>query len=131
MKLSLILGIDPGMTGAMAILGPNGDVLVADLPTMTIPNGARKQQVLDLTALKNYLESWQTRHRVFVFLEKTQPMKDSAMTAFSMGLSRGIILAVIATLEIPLVEVTPPKWKKFHGLIHCDKDASRTLAIQL
>lgn len=131
MKFLLILGIDPGITGAMAILGPNGDVLVADLPMMTIPNGARKQQVLDVTAMKNYLENWQTRHRVFVFLEKTQPMKDSAMTAFSMGQMRGSLLAICACLNISVSDVLPQAWKRKYNLLKCDKDASLGAAKQL
>lgn len=133
--MKYVLGIDPGITGGMAVVGLMFQS-ACDIPVQTMVNSNRKEIMIDAFKLREKI--WALKRRVLgsgaelvIYVEKTQPMKDSAMTAFSMGLSRGIILAVIATLEIPFVQVPPPKWKKFHGLIHCDKDASRTLAIQL
>ncbi len=131
MKQLLILGIDPGITGAIGTLGPNGYAGVEDLPMMTVPNGARKQQVLDIGLLQRRLECWQMKHQVYAFLEKTQPMKDSAMTAFSMGQMRGSLLAICTCLKIPVVDVFPQDWKRKYNLIKCDKSASIGAAKQL
>jgi crossover junction endodeoxyribonuclease RuvC len=50
---------------------------------------------------------------------------------FSFGHSAGVIQGVLGALEIPVTMVTPQTWKKRAGLVGQDKDASRTLAIQM
>lgn len=129
MKTQVILGVDPGITGAMAFNGLD-IIWVEDLPTVTIPNQRRKETQLDPIALANRLKEVQKRCQLFAYLEKTHAMKDSAMTAFSMGFTRGVILSVLACLEIPVVDVLPNAWKKKFGLIRCDKDASIGVAKQ-
>lgn len=130
-----VMGIDPGITGGMALIGTLRDG-VCDLPVQTMVNSSRKEIVIDACELGRKLHEVKRQftgsgRELVVYVERTQPMKDSAMTAFSMGQSRGIILAVLSVLKVPFVQVLPQKWKKFHGLVGCDKDASRTLAIQL
>ena len=50
---------------------------------------------------------------------------------FSFGHSAGVIQGVLGAFEIPVVMVTPQSGKKRAGLMGKDKDASRTLAIQM
>jgi crossover junction endodeoxyribonuclease RuvC len=42
-----------------------------------------------------------------------------------------VIQGVLGAFEIPVTMVTPSQWKKRAGLTGQDKDASRTLAIQM
>lgn len=132
-----VMGIDPGITGGFAAICST-HILVDDLPVLTEANGKRKEKALDANELYKKVCAFRDMPpqlralgvRTVVYVERTHAMKDSAMTAFSMGQSRGIILAVLAIAGVSFVQVDPQKWKKFHGLIGCDKDASRTLAIQ-
>jgi len=52
-------------------------------------------------------------------------------SVFSFGKSAGIIEGILAAEKIPMVLVTPQKWKKRAGIIGKEKDAARTLALQL
>ena len=124
----VFIGIDPGISGAIAFLRDDR-VTVKDMPVRIVPNKNRKATEVDPEELYEILKkgvlSWELP---IVMLEKTQPMKDSATTAFSMGMSRMAVLAAAAILKFPIIHVTPQEWKKHFGLIKCDKEASRTLA---
>jgi crossover junction endodeoxyribonuclease RuvC len=50
---------------------------------------------------------------------------------FSFGHSCGVIAGVLGAFEIPVTYVTPQAWKKRAGLSGTDKDAARSLAIQM
>jgi len=127
----IYIGIDPGVTGAVAIIDPINGLEVHDMPVHVVPNGKRKESQVDATALFELLQNtlFGSRDAVLI-LEKTQPMQDSAMTAFSMGMSRMAVIAVAGILEIPRIDVTPQEWKKHFVLLKCDKEASRSLALQ-
>ena len=130
----LYIGIDPGVTGSIAAICGNDGNLVDDMPTLTAPNASRKETYINAVSVKVLIETIMGDHNMkvddtLIVLEKTQPMKDSAMTAFSMGMSRGILIAVASIIGIPKIDVMPQVWKKHFGLIKCDKDASRTLAL--
>jgi Holliday junction resolvasome, endonuclease subunit len=127
----MIIGIDPGVTGAVGVLYLGGQatgVSAHDLPMVTTPNKRGTERVLDIQAFSELITDLADDYNAVVWLEKTQPMKDSAMTAFSMGQMRGMLLATLRMLKIPVHEVTPQAWKKEFGLTKCDKDASRNAA---
>ena len=50
---------------------------------------------------------------------------------FRFGESVGVVLGVLGALQMPVRWVTPQRWKKAAGIVGKDKDAARSLAIQL
>lgn len=50
---------------------------------------------------------------------------------FSFGHAAGVIQGVLGAFRLPVKMVTPQAWKKRAGLVGKNKDASRTLAIQI
>ena len=50
---------------------------------------------------------------------------------FSFGHSAGVVQGVLGAYRMPVKMVTPQSWKKRAGLIGKDKEAARTLAIQM
>jgi crossover junction endodeoxyribonuclease RuvC len=66
----------------------------------------------------------------YVELVSSMPGQGVA-SMFSFGHSAGVIQGVLGAFEISVVMVTPQSWKKRAGLVGKDKDASRTLAIQM
>ena len=65
-------------------------------------------------------------------LEAVSAMPGQGVSStFHFGESVGVVLGVLGALQIPVRMVTPAKWKKAAGLLGRDKDAARTLAIQL
>lgn len=122
------VGIDPGSSGALAVLDHQGDLIAyCDMPTLktgkrTRVNGAALAQFLaSLTdqPLTAYLESAGAR-----------PGQGTA-SMFSFGHSAGVVEGVIAALGIPLSVVTPQTWKRHYGLAGKSKELSRTRAVQL
>jgi crossover junction endodeoxyribonuclease RuvC len=54
--------------------------------------------------------------------------KQGVSSSFNFGMSYGVALGVIGALKIPVVHVSPTKWKKYFGL-SADKEEARALAI--
>jgi crossover junction endodeoxyribonuclease RuvC len=138
----MIIGVDPGVTGAISYFSNNGELLgVRDLPTMALGkkkqiNAAGLSRLLDYT--QNHFNSprdawFDEKHclRQVAYLEKVNAMPGQGVSSmFNFGMGYGVIQGVLAANNIPLHLVTPQSWKKHHGLIGKDKECARTLAIQ-
>lgn len=128
------IGIDPGNTGAIALLHDNGDFIeVADMPLMAL---GKKNQV-NAVELANIIGGYlfmagSDGHRLMAIVEKVHSMpKQGVSSSFNFGMGYGVIQGVLAALNIPMTLVSPQKWKKHHNLIGKEKDVARTLAQQL
>ena len=127
----MIIGIDPGITGAIYFEHENGTKEVIDIPVMAKSSGKGNQ--INPYGLSEIIRAAYKSDGVYTaFLERVNAMPGQGVSSvFSFGKSSGIIEGVLAALKIPVVMVTPNKWKKAAGLTGKDKDAARTLAIQL
>lgn len=118
------VGIDPGKTGAIAVLGEDGQLLdVADMP---YEDGA-----VIVTVLASILRTYNRAGSPTAWVEQVaaRPGQGAgAMFRFAQGY--GTILGTIGTLEMPTRRVTPAVWKRSMGLSK-DKGASRALACEL
>lgn len=127
----IIIGIDPGLSGAVAIVD-EFSVEVHDM--MTMPTGTGKGRVknkVNAAALASVLSEF-CDMKVLAKVEKVASMKGQGVAGvFSIGHSAGVIEGVLAGLGIPYEMVAPQKWKKAAGLIGSEKDAARTVAQQL
>ncbi len=125
----MIAGVDPGLTGAIALLHDDGRFFgVFDMPTMA--KGSGKKRCVNAADLSKILSD-QHEMTVKVVLERVSAMpKQGVSSVFSFGESYGVCRGVVAALGIPLEQVTPQAWKKKFSLIGKDKDAARTLAIE-
>ncbi len=129
--MSLYLGIDPGSSGAVAVLDGNGQIVaVTDMPVVKVKVGKTERARVSGPMLAALLE--QTAHdTVMVVLEKVGGMTgQSASAAFTFGYGAGMIEGVIAALGLPMAPVTPQVWKKSAG-IAADKGAAREAAMRL
>ena len=127
-----ILGIDPGITGAIYFNTVEGKIVV-DMPIMAKTSGKGNQiNPYELTSLLMQPPIDRLTGIKAAYLESVHAMPGQGVSSvFSFGKSVGTIEGVLAALNIPLVMVTPQRWKKNAKLIGKDKDAARTLAIQL
>lgn len=120
-----IIGIDPGLTGAVAIIGNYGIDLI-DMPVMAKSTGGKQ---VDGAALAQIF--LQDRERCSVYLEQVGSMPGQGVSSmFNFGHGYGVVQGVLYALCIPFRLVTPQKWKRHHGLIGKQKDMARTLCIQ-
>ena len=126
----IILGFDPGQTGAVAAFDGERIEAVIDMPTMTRLHGKGNQ--VDPYALTTALIDLCAGREATAVLEAVSAMPGHGVSStFHFGESVGVVLGVLGALQIPVRMVTPAKWKKAAGLLGRDKDAARTLAIQL
>lgn len=121
-----IIGVDPGLTGALALLNHHGLQAVHDIPTMIKGNGegAVKNQV-DPGALDDLLRAWiegKDKNEIMVMIESQGPVRLpgnkilGGASAFSLAYTAGVIEGVVTALRLPREFVTPSVWKKALGL---------------
>lgn len=131
--MSLFASIDPGLTGACAVMDHNGLRVVFDLPTMTIPGvgkGALVQRKIDGRALcKLLLAHCSADEKPQVVIEAVGTMggkNNAVQTQGSLLRSLGAIETVIECLNWPLSYIQPQSWKRPFGLVGGDlKPAQR------
>ena len=126
-----IIGIDPGLSGAIAVLENNKVVKIFDIPVMT--EGKKNKRQLNSALLVNLLkENIQKDEDVTVVVEQVNAMPGQGVTSmFNFGQTFGALKGICAALELPIFFVRPSKWKKHFELINSSKDASRTKAIEM
>jgi crossover junction endodeoxyribonuclease RuvC len=123
----VVLGIDPGAHGAIAILDGSGDVLeVVDMPSTLEANGRSATNAILLAAI---LARAQARVAFCEFVG-ARPT-DAKVAAFSFGRARGVIEGCAGALGLPIVFLTPPTWKRLADIPPGaeNKDLARTRAI--
>jgi crossover junction endodeoxyribonuclease RuvC len=115
-----IMAIDPGaISGATAILFPDGEVYVGDL---AVVNGQ-----LDGAALSRIVRDMRVGLAV---VERVGAMpKQGVASTWKFGFACGVIQGVLVANGVPVVYVAPQTWKKHYNLIGKEKEASRQLAI--
>jgi crossover junction endodeoxyribonuclease RuvC len=123
------IGIDPGLSGAIAIISTES-LKIFDMPTMTVErNGKAKRQVsaAELAEML-YLYSGRDCH---VYCERVSAMAGQGVTSvFSFGRSFGMIEGILAAFKMPVTFVPPATWVKAVGRGQ-GKDASRARAMEL
>ena len=126
-----IIGIDPGLSGGIAILKENKVLNLFDMPVMS--EGKKNKRQLNSAQLANLIKkNIKTNEDVVVVVEQVNAMPGQGVTSmFNFGQSFGAIKGVCAALEVPIYFVRPSKWKKYFDLINSSKDASRTKVIEM
>ncbi len=125
----MIIGIDPGFSGAIAFLSKNSDssVSVVDMPTMR--QGSKKQ--VDAHSLASLIRPHIQIIKAVAIEDVHSMPNDGAVSAFSFGYSAGIIKGVCAGLNLPKPLMIPPNvWKPYLNLSP-DKRKSLLLAKKL
>lgn len=126
----IILGFDPGQSGAIAAFDGQNITGLLDMPTMPRLHGKGHQ--VDPYTLTTALLNLYAGLDATAVIETVSAMPGQGVSStFHFGESLGVVLGVLGALQIPVRMVTPSKWKKAAGLLGRDKDAARTLAIQL
>ena len=126
-----IFGIDPGLSGGIAILENNKVKEMFDMPVMSDGKKNKRQLNSALLAqiIKNNIEDIEDTVMV---VEQVNAMPGQGVTSmFNFGQTFGAIKGICAALSLPIFFVRPAKWKKHFELINSSKDASRTKVIEM
>ena len=129
----LIIGIDPGISGAICFLNDGKIIEVIEMPSMSDGKKNKKQvngsQVFN--EISNYIKDAELNN-VKVVIEHVSAMPGQGVTSmFNFGQSFGILKGICSAMRLPMYFVRPAKWKKYFNLINAEKDASRTRAIEI
>jgi crossover junction endodeoxyribonuclease RuvC len=112
--MTLCIGVDPGLTGAIAILDQTGALVsVTDLPVIRdlslawIDGGSLQSIVLDA------LQGQPAR----AIVERVSSMPGQGVaSSFQFGVGFGSVLSVLQAMHIAIEFVTAAVWKKSYGL---------------
>ena len=128
----IIIGIDPGIAGAICFFSEGNVIDVIDMPTMAEGKKNKRQvngrQIFnEITSIKN---KYSTK-KIGVVVEQVSAMPGQGVTSmFNFGQSFGILKGIFSAMQIPMDFVSPVKWKRYYNLINTQKDSSRTKAIE-
>ena len=126
-----IIGIDPGLSGGIAILDDLKIYDIFDMPIMS--EGKKNKNQLNSAQLVNIINKHVLKkENTFVIVEQVSAMPGQGVTSmFNFGQTFGSIKGICAALGLPIFYVRPAKWKKHFELINSSKDASRTKVIEM
>lgn len=117
-----ILGVDPGVSGAVAFYFPARPDLIAaeDVP---VAGGE-----IDAATLAQRIN--QLAPSVAIIEQVGAMPKQGVSSTFKFGMAYGTVRGVVQALGIPMHLVTPTRWKK-HFRLDADKEKARALALRL
>jgi crossover junction endodeoxyribonuclease RuvC len=120
--INYIVGIDPGINGAIAFYTADHTsyITVEDMPVV--------DKAVSPAVLARRIGQMRPAVAV-VEIASTRPGL-SASSVLKTGTGYGVILGVLAALQIPTHLVTPQRWKR-HFRLDSDKEKSRALAQRL
>jgi hypothetical protein len=119
--MTIIMGIDPGISGAVAFYFP---MVPSRISVDDVPVAGGEINGYELARLIKI-------HRpTLAVVEKVGAMPgNGGVSMFNFGRAYGDVRGVISALDVPMHFVTPQKWKKHFGLT-ADKEQSRLRAIR-
>ena len=123
----IIAGIDPGLTGAIALVDTaSGDAFVHDIPTLAVKGKQLYSPDLIAELMKEFAPTIDV-----AIIEHQQVMGiEGRVSAFTIGYGYAMWLSFLAAFGIRREIVKPADWKKCM-LLGRDKTDSRLRAIEL
>ena len=129
----LIIGMDPGISGAICFF-ENGEVKeIIDMPNMA--DGKKNKRQINGPQVYNEISSRiknTPKKEIAVVIEQVSAMPGQGVTSmFNFGQSFGVLKGICSAMQLSMHFIRPAKWKKYFGLIKTEKDASRTKVIEI
>lgn len=128
----IVIGVDPGLTGAIALLRDGNYYDLMDMPTIAKGGSGKVKYEVSPVAISQFLRAKiASSDATEAIIERVNSMpSQGSATVFSLGDSFGTARAVLACSRIAYIDVVPQVWKKHFGL-SSDKEQSRALASKL
>lgn len=126
----IVLGIDPGLSGGIAIVSaqPGGTPRLLDAADIPTTGEKAKRRVAVLAAME-LIRAHSPDH---AFIERAQALPDQGSSSgFIYGRAVGALETCVEGLLIPLTIIESSAWKKAHALLKTGKEDSRQRAIRL
>jgi hypothetical protein len=125
------VGIDPGLSGAVAVLAPDGALeALWDVPVLTLKTARGTKQCYDVPGMVALLTPYAGAGLHVVIEESQAKPGQGVRSMWTTGYGYGLWLGILAALQLPYTPVRPAFWKKALGLGK-DKEQARLRAMQL
>jgi len=129
----LIIGIDPGISGAICFFEDGQVKEIIDMPVMA--DGKKNKRQINGPQIYNEIlqriNKFQKKD-ITVVIEQVSAMPGQGVTSmFNFGQSFGVLKGICSAMQLSMYFIRPAKWKKYFGLIKTEKDASRTKVIEI
>ncbi len=119
------LGIDPGVSGGLAIIEFAKVIDAIDVPVI----GSAAKERVDSIAIGKLIEQHQPS---FAFIERAGAIpKQGSSSGFKYGRAVGALEATVILSGIPIQIIEPAVWKRALRLPGKDKEAARQRALEL
>ena len=129
----LIIGIDPGISGAICFFENDEVKEIIYMPSMA--DGKKNKRQINGQQIFNEISSRIKnipKKEIRVVIEQVSAMPGQGVTSmFNFGQSFGVLKGICSAMQLSMHFVRPAKWKKYYGLIKTEKDASRTKVIEI
>lgn len=117
--MTVVLGIDPGLHGALCLMDDRVIIDIADVPTVVCRRKSGKEfHEVDFYALANIIDAWVGAHqiaRAAIEAVASRP-SDGHVGAFSFGSTYGALRMALAAHFIPCVPIDTATWRKGVGI---------------
>ena len=130
MSVEYVLGCDPGLSGAIAIIDVRkGLVDAIDMPTVEIKVGKAMKRRVAPEVIAAELKCYAPY--AVAYIEKVSAMPGQGVSSmFAFGEAYGLVRGVLAGMGVPVTTVTPAVWTKAMRVAG-GKDGSRQRAMEL
>jgi len=130
----MMLGVDPGLSGAIALLTQDRQLVgVWDMPKHAKAKGKGNEINAYILAdlMVDIMQVVKDRgEKVEATIEQVGPMpRDSRPAAMKFGDSVGVMRGALGCHYVPMRWAAPGVWKRYHSLLKQPKEASRMLAM--
>jgi crossover junction endodeoxyribonuclease RuvC len=126
-QVPVIIGIDPGLDGALAFWDMTTKALrVVDMPVLVMQRGGKNRREVDPHGLVEALRGVDGQ----AFIEQVWAQPAGLYASAQLLLGYGIVLGTMAALSIPYTVVSPQRWKRSLAVPKA-KDGARARASQL
>ena len=116
--MSAVLGIDPGLSGAMALLeNPGGphQLRIEPTPVLWLPKGTGKVRRYNIPALWGLIGLLPPITVAYLEQQGARPAQGLSST-FQTGFGAGIWHGLLTAAGIPFVVIAPQRWRRVVGL---------------
>ncbi|KAJ7522397.1 hypothetical protein O6H91_18G009200 [Diphasiastrum complanatum] len=133
----LVIGVDPDVSGAMAVLKVVDSVVIAqvlDVPTVKVMIGKRMRRRHDTRSIVNIVNDLRAPQGSIAYVEQSLPFpKDGKQAWWSTGFGYGVWIGALVASGFSVVPIRPQAWKSAMGLLGSEysKDDSRLQAATL
>jgi len=132
--VSVYAGIDPGVTGAVALVTvdpENGTGLtIHPTPVLWVRVGKSQRRRYEIAPLLDLLRSFPAITLAYVEEQHARPGQGVAST-FATGYGAGLWTACLVACHIPFVAIHPRRWRQQVGLPHAKDYKTRKAQVRL